>query len=121
MGDTNAVEAAVPVLRRAVQERLASNKPTRRGGLIYQVPKMRSIFSRWRFVSAGSRPDVGGTRGPVEAGLMDRYVEAPSPNVVARLECGDHDAQRMPLRVPRPCPWKYLAREAWSCGKGRKS
>src|SRR4029079_2327850 len=79
VGDTNAAEAALVLVRKAIRERLAFELAHTRGGLIWQVPKMRSIFARWRFLT----PELGRLllqqAGPIHAALMDRYVDYHRP------------------------------------------
>jgi hypothetical protein len=72
--DTPAVEAGVRAAKRVMRDRLAFEWAHTRGGLIYEVPRMRSIFARWRFLT----PEVGRLLNQqvraIHAGLMDRYV-----------------------------------------------
>ncbi len=55
MGDVQAVEEGVVAARKAMRERLAYEFAYTRGGLITQVPVLRTIFSRWRHLT----PEVG--------------------------------------------------------------
>jgi hypothetical protein len=79
MKDQEAVASGVAVARSAIRDRLVFEFAHTRGGLIWQVPKLRSIFSRWRFLT----PEVGRLLNQqvrtIHAGLMDRYVEYHRP------------------------------------------
>jgi hypothetical protein len=79
MKDTNAIDSAVAVTRHALRERLGFEFAHTRGGLIWNVPKMRSVFARWHFLS----PEVGRLLREqvrdIHAGLMERYVEYHRP------------------------------------------
>lgn len=78
-GDTNAVQAGMKAAKQAFQNRIQFEMAHTRGGLIWQVPKMRSIFSRWRFLT----PEIGRLLGEnvaeVQNGLMQRYVDYHRP------------------------------------------
>jgi hypothetical protein len=79
MRDDAAVEEGVAAARKALRERLAYEFAYTRGGLITQVPVLRSIFSRWRHLT----PEVGrlcGTyAGQTYQYLMDTYVDYHRP------------------------------------------
>ena len=79
MQDEKAIDAGVDSARRAIRERLEFEFAHTRGGLIWQIPKMRSAFSRWHFLT----PEVGrlleGQVKSIHAALMDRYVEYHRP------------------------------------------
>jgi len=55
MHDNAAVERSLTTTRAAMRERLAFEFAHTRGGLITQVPVLRSIFSRWRHLT----PEIG--------------------------------------------------------------
>jgi hypothetical protein len=55
MNDDAAVEKGLGVTREALRERLTYELAHTRGGLITQVPVLRSIFGRWRHLT----PEVG--------------------------------------------------------------
>jgi PQQ-like domain/PQQ enzyme repeat len=79
MKDTEAVAAGVAVTRSALRDRLKFELAHTRGGLIWQVPRMRSIFARWHFLT----PEVGRLLNQqaraIHASLMARYVEYHRP------------------------------------------
>jgi hypothetical protein len=79
MGDAQAVEEGVATARKAMRERLAYEFAYTRGGLITQVPVLRSIFSRWRHLT----PEVGrlcaGFAADTHRYLMDTYVDYHRP------------------------------------------
>ncbi len=55
MHDDEAVEKGLATARRSLRERLAYEFAHTRGGLITQVPVLRSIFGRWRHLT----PEIG--------------------------------------------------------------
>jgi hypothetical protein len=77
--DAETKQAGVEVARRALRERLTFEFAHTRGGLIWQVPKLRSVCSRWHFLT----PEVGRLLalhvGPVHRQLMERYVDYHRP------------------------------------------
>jgi len=79
MSDDAAMEKGLGVTRRALRERLAYEFAHTRGGLITQVPVLRSIFGRWRNLT----PEVGRLcadyAGDTHRNLMDVYVDYHRP------------------------------------------
>ncbi len=79
LADAETEQAAVTAARRALRERLEFEFAHTRGGLIWQVPKLRSVFSRWHFLT----PEVGRILalhvGAIHRQLMDRYVNYHRP------------------------------------------
>jgi hypothetical protein len=79
MADKTAVEAGQAVARQAMRDRLEFELAHPRGGFISQVPRLRSIFSRWRFLT----PEVGRLLSvharSVHEGGMRQYVEYHRP------------------------------------------
>jgi outer membrane protein assembly factor BamB len=79
MSDGAAMEKSLGVTRRALRERLAYEFAHTRGGLITQVPVLRSIFGRWRHLT----PEVGRLcatyAGRTHEYLMDVYVDYHRP------------------------------------------
>lgn len=79
MSDGAAMEKGLAVTRRALRERLAYEFAHTRGGLITQVPVLRSIFGRWRYLT----PEVGRLctdyAGKIHRNLMDVYVDYHRP------------------------------------------
>jgi hypothetical protein len=79
MHDGAAVEEGVAAARKALRERLTYEFAYTRGGLITQVPVLRSIFSRWRHLT----PEVGrlcaSYAGQTHQYLMDTYVDYHRP------------------------------------------
>jgi len=79
MKDTQAVEKAVPITRKALRERLAYEFAYTEGGLISEVPVSRSIFARWRHLT----PEVGRLladyAGATQKHLMEIYVDYHRP------------------------------------------
>ena len=77
--DGKARDAGVSATRKALRERLEFELAHTQGGLIWQVPKMRSAFSRWHFLT----PEVGRLLGQfsksIHADLMARYVDYHRP------------------------------------------
>jgi len=79
MNDDAAVEKGLRVTREALRERLAYEFAYTRGGLITQVPVLRSIFGRWRHLT----PEVGRLcahyAGDIHKNLTDVYVDYHRP------------------------------------------
>jgi hypothetical protein len=79
MQDTSSVEAGLEAARRNMRERLSFELAHTRGGLIWTVPKLRPLFSRWHFLT----PEVGRMlslhAGPIHSNLMARYVDYHRP------------------------------------------
>jgi hypothetical protein len=79
LDDRQAVEKALPVARKALRERLVYEFAHTEGGLISEVPVLRSIFARWRHLT----PEVGRLlaqyAGPTHKHLMDVYVDYHRP------------------------------------------
>lgn len=79
MRDGAAVEQGLAAARKAMRERVTYELAHTRGGLIAQVPVLRSIFSRWRHLS----PDVGRLCAnyalQTQKYLMDTYVDYHRP------------------------------------------
>jgi hypothetical protein len=79
MRDNTAVERGLATTRVAMRERLAFEFAHTRGGLITQVPVLRSIFSRWRHLT----PEIGrfcaSYVGQTHKNLMDIYVDYHRP------------------------------------------
>lgn len=79
MQDAKALSAGVAAAKAALRQRLQFELSHTRGGLIWQIPKMRSAFSRWHFLT----PEVGRFLGryarPVQVELMKRYVDYHRP------------------------------------------
>jgi outer membrane protein assembly factor BamB len=77
--DTEAVEKGLQVTREAMRERLAFEFSHTKGGLISEVPVLRSTFSRWRHLT----PEVGRFlahyAGRTHRHLMDVYVDYHRP------------------------------------------
>jgi hypothetical protein len=79
MRDGAAVEEGVAAARRALRERLAYELAYTRGGLITQVPALRSIFSRWRHLTPEVGRLCGSYAGQTHQYLMDTYVDYHRP------------------------------------------
>jgi hypothetical protein len=79
MNDDAAIEKGLAVARQALRERLAYEFAHTRGGLITQVPVLRSIFGRWRHLT----PEVGRLcadyAGKIHKNLVDVYVDYHRP------------------------------------------
>ena len=79
MSDDAAVERGLHTTRTAMRERLAFELAHTRGGLITQVPVLRSIFSRFRYLT----PEIGrfcaAYAGQTHKQLMDVYVDYNRP------------------------------------------
>ncbi|MBI2929979.1 MAG: PQQ-like beta-propeller repeat protein [Verrucomicrobia bacterium] len=79
MKDAEAVAEGVVAARKALRERLGFEFAHTRGGLIWQVPKLRSQFSRWHFLT----PEVGRLLArhvqPIHQHLIERYVDHHRP------------------------------------------
>jgi hypothetical protein len=79
VGDTEAVNGGLAAARQAMRERVAYELAHTRGGLIYQVPVQRGIFSRWRHLT----PEVGRLcaryAGPINRELVRVYVDYHRP------------------------------------------
>jgi hypothetical protein len=79
MNDNAAVERGLAAARDAMRERLNYEFAHTRGGLITQVPVLRSIFSRWRHLT----PEVGrlceSYVAQTHKHLMDVYVDYHRP------------------------------------------
>lgn len=79
MRDDAAVKQGLTIVRKAMRERLTYELAYSRGGLITQVPVLRSIFSRWRNLT----PEVGRLCATyalqTERYLMDTYVDYHRP------------------------------------------
>jgi len=79
MGDVQAVEEGVVAARKAMRDHLAYEVAYTRGGVITQVPVLRSIFSRWRHLT----PEVGRLCASYAADthryLLDTYVDYHRP------------------------------------------
>ncbi|MHC1766403.1 MAG: PQQ-binding-like beta-propeller repeat protein [Verrucomicrobiia bacterium] len=79
MNDAPAVEAGTAATKRALRERLEFEFAHTRGGLIWQIPKLRSAFSRWHFLT----PEVGRLLArhvkAIHVGLMGTYVDYHRP------------------------------------------
>src|SRR5262249_12086760 len=79
LSDAETEQRVVAVARRALRERLTFEFAHTQGGLIWQVSKLRSAFSRWHFLT----PEVGRLLslqvGPLHRQLMDRYVDYHRP------------------------------------------
>ena len=79
MHDNAAVEKGLTITRIKMRERLAFEFAHTRGGLITQVPVLRSIFSRWRYLT----PEIGRFcscfANKTHKHLMDVYVDYHRP------------------------------------------
>lgn len=79
MNDDGAVEKGLAVTRQALRERLAYEFAHTQGGVITQVPVLRSIFGRWRHLT----PEVGRLcaeyAGDTHRNLIDVYVDYHRP------------------------------------------
>ena len=79
MHDNDAVEKGLATTRTALRERLVYEFAYTRGGLITQVPVLRSIFSRWRHLT----PEIGRLcadyAGQTHKHLMDVCVDYHRP------------------------------------------
>jgi len=79
MNDEEAVEKGVGTARRAFRERLAYEFAHSKGGLITQLPVLRSIFGRWRHLT----PEIGrlcaNYASQTHKHLMDIYVDYHRP------------------------------------------
>jgi hypothetical protein len=79
MKDPAAREAGQNAARRALRERLEFELAHTQGGLIWPVPKLRSAFSRWHFLTPEIGRFLGEHAGEVHRGLMGRYVDLHRP------------------------------------------
>lgn len=79
MQDKETEEKAVKAVRQAMRDRLLFELAHTRGGLIWQVPRLRSAFSRWHFLT----PEVGRLlslhTGAIHRELMSLYVDHHRP------------------------------------------
>jgi hypothetical protein len=79
MNDEDTTEKGLAKARDALRERLAYELGHWRGGVITQVPVLRSIFGRWRHLT----PEVGrflvAHAGQIHRHLMDVYVDYHRP------------------------------------------
>jgi len=79
MRDIEAAEKGLAITRAALRERLAYEFAYTRGGLITQVPVLRSIFSRWRHLT----PEIGRLcadyAGQTHKHLMDVCIDYHRP------------------------------------------
>jgi hypothetical protein len=77
--DDAAVEQGLAAARQAMRERLAHEFAHPRGGVMSQVPTLRTVFSRWRHLT----PDVGRLLAlhvpDIQRHLMDVYVDYHRP------------------------------------------
>ncbi len=77
--DKQAVEKALPATRKALRERLMYEFAYTEGGLITEVPVSRSIFARWRHMTAEVGRLLARYAGPTHKHLMDVYVDYHRP------------------------------------------
>jgi hypothetical protein len=116
LGDREALDRGLAAARKALRERLAFEIAHPRGGVIFQVPVLRSAFSRWH----GLTPEVGRLvaerAGKAARGLVDLYVDRHRPTwwlawnveTLMRNEC--------PLELPTTSLDIFQAR-AWILGE----
>jgi hypothetical protein len=79
MKDEAALERGLAAARSALGERLAYESGHTRGGLITQVPVLRSIFSRWRRLTPELGRFLSAYAGQTHRRLMDVYVDYHRP------------------------------------------
>jgi hypothetical protein len=99
MQDSSAAERGVSVTRRVLRARLAYEFAHTRGGLITQVPVLRSIFGRWRHLT----PEVGRLCATyskdTHEDLMNIYVDRHRPTW--------HLAWNVELMWRNECPFSF--------------
>ncbi len=79
MKDEAAMEKGLAKVRDALRERLAYELGRWRGGVITQVPVLRSIFGRWRHLTPEVGRFLGTHAGRIHRHLMDVYVDYHRP------------------------------------------
>src|SRR5262245_43627896 len=79
MNDESAVEQGVAAARKAMRERLTYEFGHARGGLILQVPVLRSIFARWEHLTPEVARLCSTYAGRTHRHLMDVYVDYHRP------------------------------------------
>jgi len=77
--DAAALARALPVTRQAMRDRIAYELAFTRGGLIYQVPTLRSIFSRWEHLTPEVAALCAKYAGDIQRDLMRVYVDHHRP------------------------------------------
>jgi hypothetical protein len=78
-GDQEATNQGVAAAQKAMRERLFFEFAHTRGGLIWQVPKLRSTFSRWHFLTAEVGRLLALQARSTHRALMDLYVDYHRP------------------------------------------
>lgn len=116
MKDASAEAQAVEKARQAIRERLTYELAHTRGGLISQVPTLRSIFSRWRHLT----PEVGrllaAHAGKIHQDLMSVYVDYHRPTWFLAWNVETMWRNECPLSFPTLSMEVFAAR-AWILGE----
>ncbi len=79
MNDSAAVAAGTEAAKAAIRDRLAFELAHTEGGLIWQVPRLRSILARWRFLTPETGRLLGQFARPIHQHLMERYIDYHRP------------------------------------------
>ncbi len=77
--DQPAVDRLLPLTRSAMRARLTYELAYTEGGLIIQVPKLRTIFGRWRHLTPDIARLLRHHAAPIHHRLMDVYVDHHRP------------------------------------------
>jgi hypothetical protein len=77
--DDEAMNKGIATTRKAMRERLLFEFAHTRGGLIWQVPKLRSTFSRWHFLTPELARLLAQHAQPIHRDLMNLYVDHHRP------------------------------------------
>ena len=112
MKNQQAVEKTLPVARKALRERLTYEFAHTEGGLISEVPVLRSIFARWRHLT----PEVGRLLaqyvGPTHKHLMNVYVDYHRPTWFLAWGVETMWRNESPFAFPT-MPAEIFAARAW--------
>jgi hypothetical protein len=112
MKDKQAVEKAIAATREALRGRLTYELAYTEGGLIAEVPVLRSIFARWRHLT----PEVGRFlaqyAGPTHKHLMDVYVDYHRPTWFLAWGVETMWRNESPFAFPT-MPAEIFAARAW--------
>jgi hypothetical protein len=107
--DTAARSHSLTVTRKAMRDRLVFELSHTRGGLIWSVPKLRSQFSRWHFLT----PEVGRLLAefakPIHRQLMEAYVDYHRPTWWL--------AWSVETMMRNECPYQFFAARSLILGE----